>query len=316
MPTQYSIQFINASQMSKSFLCYQEDPNIGVPDVVSLAWFAKMAHPNTKVVFKWNIDYSFVWSETGNLSPGVTFLASETQEADPAGTGGPNQIAFNYNAGAYQFGPSSSTGAPGSLTINTGGGFPYAGASVGIGMSNSPSFAVPAAPNFNYMFTPHPEYWIAFGTFDEGEVLDITAISTKAKVVFPPNVYSMTATYTASGKWSIQPTSQVNALIAEGGLVDYLNNRRTPIAPSALGFTQLNDGGTTNSPKKESGVRIKGINGKTYSHSTKVTVYNKTTDKYAYQVMSDNTDVTLSPGGDGDYRVTNNSGAAIQYEWQ
>jgi rhizosphere induced protein len=317
MATQYSLTFINQSTLSHSFLCYQQDPNIGVPNVVSLAWFAKKAHPNAKIVFKWQIDYSFMWSETGVLTPGVQFVASEEVIADPQGLSGPNKIPFLSKDGAFLFGPPSVDGTLGSLTINNGPGFPADSASVGIAMSGSGTFAVPAAPLFNAIFTPHPQYWIAFGDFEEGEVLDITQISSKANVVFPPNVYAMTAIYGADGRWTIKRTSEVNALLSDSGLVAYLSDRTNRPALALGKGASLPNGQSTTSPKKVKGVTLKGVSGATYSATSKVTVYNKTEDSYEYQIMTDQTDVTLDPGttGVGEYRVTNNSGGTITYEW-
>ncbi len=79
---EYTISFINNSTDTRSFLCYQKDPDIGVPNAVSLAWFAKTTRPNTHVDFSWKINYSFIWSETGLLKPGVRFVASERVDAD------------------------------------------------------------------------------------------------------------------------------------------------------------------------------------------------------------------------------------------
>ncbi|MEW6122379.1 MAG: protein rhiA [Pseudomonadota bacterium] len=206
--TKYTLRFINNSSATRSFLCYQQDPNIGVPDVVSLAWFAKQARPGTVVDFAWTIDYSFVWSQTGVLTPGVTFIASQSVPADPAGV---NKIQFDYVDGAYGFEQPATGGSAGSLTINTSAGFPANQAAIGIGMSGSGTFAVQAYPNDNAIFTPHPQYWVAFGNFLPGQVLDITNISNPANVAFPANVYAMVATLNSDFTWTIQPLGQANA---------------------------------------------------------------------------------------------------------
>ncbi|TCT01081.1 protein rhiA [Aquabacter spiritensis] len=206
--TQYTLRFINNSSATRSFLTYQQDPNIGVPDVVSLAWFAKQARPGTVIDFKWTIDYSFVWSETGELKPGVTFIASQVVPADPAGV---NKIQFDYVSGAYGFEAPTTGGSPGSLTINTASGFPPNQASIGIGMSGAGTFAVQAYPNDNAIFTPHPQYWVAFGNFLPGQVLDTTTINNPANVAFPVNVYAMVATLNSDFSWTVAPLSASNA---------------------------------------------------------------------------------------------------------
>jgi len=82
-------------------------------------------------------------------------------------------------------------------------------------MSGSGTFVVQAQPNMNAIFTFHPEYWITFGNFKEGEVLDITQITNKAQITFPPNIYSMAAILNQDNTWTIKPTSQVNAEFLE-----------------------------------------------------------------------------------------------------
>lgn len=217
--TNYTLTFHNSSKLSRSFLCYQKDPDLGVPGVVSLAWWAKFAHPDTQIDFEWTIDYTMLWSEMGDLRPGVHFTASQKLAADPSGKSGPNLVELDYEDGGFTFGTPSNAGTAGSLTINTGPGFAAGAASVAIGMSGSGTFAVPAAPQDHVLFTPHPEYWVAFGSFNQGDVLDITQISNSAKVVFPPNVYAMTAIYDEAGNWSIVPTKQVNAAVAYARLL-------------------------------------------------------------------------------------------------
>ncbi len=206
--TQYTLRFVNNSSATRSFLCYQQDPNIGVPNVVSLAWFAKQSRPGTVVDFTWTIDYSFVWSETGVLTPGVAFIASQVVPADPKGV---NKILFDYVGGAYGFEPPTTGGNPGSLTINTAAGFPPNQAAIGIGMSGAGTFAVQAYPNDNAIFTPHPQYWVAFGNYMPGQVLDITNINNPANVAFPTNVYAMVATLNSDFSWTVQPLHAANA---------------------------------------------------------------------------------------------------------
>jgi hypothetical protein len=204
----YTLVFVNNSTQTANACVYQKDPDTTNPNVMSLAWFAKPAAPSTKLQFGWSVDYSFVWSETGQLQPGVLFSASQTWPADLSLS---NQVQFADIGGAYTF-QNQTAGTPGSLTILETNSLPADQASVGIGMSNSGTFVVQAQPNMTAIFTPHPEYWITFGNITQGEVLDITTItSTSAKIEFPPNIFSMTATLSAGNTWSVAPTSQVNA---------------------------------------------------------------------------------------------------------
>ena len=82
MTTNYSVDFINNSVNAGDVCIYQTQPDIGVYNVMSLAWIAKKAASHSEIKFTWGIDYSFVWSETGELKPGVIFDASQVVDAD------------------------------------------------------------------------------------------------------------------------------------------------------------------------------------------------------------------------------------------
>jgi hypothetical protein len=205
----YTLVFVNNSSQTGDACVYQQGPNLTDPKVMSLAWFSKRAFPTTRLRFNWNIDYSFMWSETGHLQPGVLFSASQTWPADLSTM---NQVQFANDRGAYTFLNQTAGPNQGSLTIKENSTIPANQASVGIGMSGSGTFVVQAQPNMNAIFTPHPEYWITFGDFIQGEVLDITTVtSSSAKIEFPVNVFSMTATLRADNTWSVMPTSAANA---------------------------------------------------------------------------------------------------------
>ncbi len=200
MSTKYSINFENNSTNYGKACIYQADPQMG-PYVMSLAWFAKPAHPTTSIRFEWNLDYSFVWAETGELVPGVVFEASQAWEADLLGK---NLVTFTMDKDAYTFTDLTKGENKGVLQIIQDSSIPLKHASVGIGMSGAGTFAVQAQPNLNLDFTPHPEYWITFGDYESGEVLDITQITNKAKIEFAPGVYSMDAILNEDNTWTIR----------------------------------------------------------------------------------------------------------------
>jgi hypothetical protein len=206
---QYTLIFVNNSSQQGDACVYQQDPNIG-PDVMSLSWFSKTAAPTTKIQFQWSIQYNFVWSQTGVLTPGVIFAASQTWDADLSTT---NKVTLNSNGGAYSFQNQTAGPAPGNLYISETGTV-AANAAVGVGMSGFGTFVVQTQPNWNLVFTPHPEYWITFGTYTQGEVMDITSVNNPAQIKFPANIYSMTAILNADNTWTIQSTSAVNAQFA------------------------------------------------------------------------------------------------------
>ncbi len=203
MSTQYTLKVTNNSSQYQDFCVYQKPIDLGVPNALSLAWLVAPAWPGTTVVFQWTLDYSFMWSQTGSLKPGVTFAAQQTLPADPESLTS-NQIQFDYRNGAFTFVPGSAAGTPrlGSLYIRELSGIPSNTATVGIGMSNSGTFAVPAQPNTNLVFTPHPEYWLTAGTLTPGQLLDIEEITNEVSVPFD-GTFSMHAVFDAQNNWSV-----------------------------------------------------------------------------------------------------------------
>ena len=196
----YTLKFENHSKNLGDVCIYQTDPKFDQDEnVMSLAWFTKRTHPETKVDFKWGGNYSFVWSETGELKPGVIFEASQVVEADLENT---NKAVFDYIQNAFLI-KNEDGGKAGCLQISESSNIPFDTASVGIGMSGAGTFVKRAQPNMNLEFTPHPEYWITFGNFVKGEVLDIGEITNKQKIDFPANQYSLTVILQEDNTWKI-----------------------------------------------------------------------------------------------------------------
>ncbi len=202
----YSVIFINNSNQSGSACLFQRPQD--VPNAFPVAWFAKFSNPATTIRFQWTLDYSFVWAETGSLMPGVMFQPAQLWEADPNGN---NTVTFTYN-GFYTFQDLQRGSNPGTLLIKTTGMIPMRQASIGIGMSGSAICATQAQPNWNNMFPARPDYWITFGNYQQGEVLDPNRIPNAMQINFPAGVYAMTATLNADMSWTIRPSSMSNEL--------------------------------------------------------------------------------------------------------
>jgi rhizosphere induced protein len=220
----YTLTFINNSANNWDFCCFQEDPNISTQDVKSLAWFAFPVAPTTSVSFSWTINYQFVWSQLGNLAAGVKFSARQKWDADLTRQNG---VDFTRKPNkAFTFENQSSFGNPGTLYINQDGTIPADTAAVGINMgiagappgAGSGTFVVAAQPNITASFTPHPVYWVTFGQYTPGQVLDTQQITKKAKVAFPVNTYDMYAILGQNNEWTITSQQALNAaFLASGG---------------------------------------------------------------------------------------------------
>jgi hypothetical protein len=196
----YSLTFINNSTNSGNACIYQTDPDLG-PDVMSLAWFAKPTHPTTEETFSWQIDYGFIWDETGELVPGVVFDASQVWPADLTQA---NKISFSLINEAYTFSNLTKGSMQGVLEIDEDSTIPLKRASVGISMAGAGTFAKQAQPNMTLFFEPHPEYWITFGNFESGEVLNMTELTSKQKIEFDPGVFDKIVILNKDNTWTVK----------------------------------------------------------------------------------------------------------------
>ena len=61
-------------------------------------------------------------------------------------------------------------------------------------MSGAPVYVAQALPNAATTFKTDTHYWIAFGRFMLGEVLDMEKIPLKAELSFPSGFFSLKAT--------------------------------------------------------------------------------------------------------------------------
>ena len=195
----YTLSFINNSSMSGTVCIYQKPVDIGVPNAMSLAWLTYDCTPDTEVDLTWAIDYSFVWSKTGVLKPGVMFKATQKKQADLDRN---NKITFTNTEHGLTF-KDQTDGPNGTLWIDQDRTIAVNTASVGIGMSGEGIFAVQAQPNIHLGFTPHPNYWITFGDFEKGLVLDTQQITDPANIKFPYGVYQMYAILGPDNRWTI-----------------------------------------------------------------------------------------------------------------
>ena len=204
--TEYVLHIENQSTNFFDFAVFQRVPDTTVRDVFSLAWFAKPAYPTTTLTFTWEIDYSFVWDETGRLEEGVVFDASQSWKADPSDPA-LNKVGLDHIDGAFTFDRETGAAANG-LYIKQGPHIPMNTASVGIGMSGRGTYAVQAQPNLELKFEPHPNYWVAAGNFVEGQVLDMETVTNVAEVPYANNFFEMTATLQADNSWNVRPTGR------------------------------------------------------------------------------------------------------------
>jgi hypothetical protein len=200
----YTLTFINNSINPGAVCLYQKPVDMKQFDVESLAWLTYSCNPNVEVDLSWSADYNFVWSKTGILKPGVKFKAAETVAAD---LNEKNSIVLDQNDFGYLFAQTScrdaTTTPNGSLRIFESANISMNDVAVGIAMSGSGVFVKQGQPNLSLSFTPHPNYWITFGDFEQGEVLDIEVLTNSQEITFEPGIYTMYAILNIDNTWTI-----------------------------------------------------------------------------------------------------------------
>jgi rhizosphere induced protein len=211
-PTKYYLWVDNQTDNEWDMCVYQEDPDLGVPNVMSLAWFVEPCGPHSQQEFSWEVKYSYIWCETGQLRPGVSFANSQHWPADPSRVGvstkdkGGNQVGFAHTGKTYGFKSTPMRGRPqeGVLYITEDSSVPLGRqASVGIGMGGAGTFAVQSEPNLTLAFEPHPIYYVTAGQFSQSEVIDIGAITSAQDFQYPQGMYNAYATLAPDNTWSI-----------------------------------------------------------------------------------------------------------------
>lgn len=199
MTTPLHLTLINNSGKPGSLVVFQQ-PN---PSPNAIAWLSKYAYPGTSVDFSWDpTSWCFVWSGSGRLSPGVVF---DVAQVVPASFANADIAPFSYDPAnrTFFFGATQAGGQPGTLQIRQDSSVPVNGAAVGIGMAGKAVYLVESQPNISLAFTPHSSYWVGFATnVQQGEYIEVSTL-TVAEVVFPPNVYAMTAAIDDKGHWTI-----------------------------------------------------------------------------------------------------------------
>lgn len=208
--TTYRLRVTNDSNAFEQFAVYQNDPDLSVSDVMSLAWFVKGAHPRQTVVFEWAEDYSLTLiTET---SPGHVSQSVPVDPYNPAR----QQVQLGYTAGALTLRPGPVVPDPrfGSIYLGELGDVPDQGPEVvGLAIAGRPAYALPPAPNKDVVFTPKlgANYWLTAGTFSPGLAMDIEQIVAPAAIDFSSGVLDLTAVLGPDNTWTVAPTTTADA---------------------------------------------------------------------------------------------------------
>lgn len=190
----YSINFSNESAANTNFVIFQEYQG-DQQNLHSLAWKTRSVGPGQEGSFDWTQEYNFVWSETGQLKPGVKFAARQSVPTDPNGR---NEISFGVYSGKGNFSQLSQGIYKKWFFIKEEASVPLGEYAVGIGMFEKAACVAQAAPNLILELSAGPKYYVTTGPYTDGEVLDTSGIH-KVLLDFPPFGGSINVTLQENG---------------------------------------------------------------------------------------------------------------------
>ncbi len=211
---QYTMTFINNSNNSWNFCCYQ---NVGA---LAAAWYvSQVVHPTTSIRFQWTIDYGLSWSQSGAISPGIVYFPAQNWSVTPM----LNTVTLTKLGGSYTF-QDLRQQAPQTAFMIVQDGTIVAQDGIGIGISmqitESSSggaglntfYAQSAQPNVTLQFDVTPNYSVVFAqAIQPGQILDVATLTNTVEVTYAPGVYSMVVNLNAQNQWSVGTTADINA---------------------------------------------------------------------------------------------------------
>lgn len=211
MTQTYRLEMLNNSDNSYDFCVYQRSADTTLEPVDSVAWSVYSLAPTVKGSLMWSPDLEFVWGPAGVVAPGVIFEASQRWPGSPTGQ---NVVTLQKNAGgALTFADLGAGGKQGAMTIETRQDVPPQDIAIGLNMTittehshtaASAALIAQAHPGQRAVFAPPGSYWLTFGSFKTGEILSNTKMAHSVQLVFPTNVYELSATLNRDETWTVK----------------------------------------------------------------------------------------------------------------
>jgi rhizosphere induced protein len=201
----YSLKCINQSVVPWYFYIYQRTPNQADNNIYSLVWMTSpyKLTPQSYIAFKWSVDYSFFWFDTGKIQPGAVPTAGGIQ---PASLPSANSVSFNIQNDAPQFSTPVKDASPNQFSILQGANIPNAAFSTGIGTSGFGTLIQQAYMNTGQTFGTNSVFWVAakMDYVQPTQILSQNDSLNSASFAFPLNIYTLTATLKQDNTWSVQ----------------------------------------------------------------------------------------------------------------
>ena len=201
---QYSLKCVNNSENSWYFYIYQRMSNQSDNDIYSLVWMSSPYKIGLQsfITFKWSLNDSFWWFNTGNLQEQVIPKSGGSVSASLTSS---NSTTFNTDNNTPQFSTPVSGTPSNEFLIMGGDNIPNFTFSTGIGMSDFATYIKQTYANTSQEFGSNTTFWVAATTSQKlvTETLNQTNISNTEIFSFPLNTYSLTASFGEDNLWTI-----------------------------------------------------------------------------------------------------------------
>lgn len=198
-PARRKLQVTNESA-SAGTVCIFQTLRKPLPDPLTLAWMTKAMAPASRALFDWEERFELHWRER---EPAIT--SWQSLAVDPDGT---NDVTLTYDRrrGFYAFRNAVTGPKPGKLYLRQGGDIPLRRAQIGLGMDGRALQFVDAQPNVTFVVRTAVRYWIAFGSFTEGEAIDLATLrGSIAELPFSGGIRALEAVFRSDHHWQIRP---------------------------------------------------------------------------------------------------------------
>ncbi len=192
-------------------LCVYQTLSQQKGDFHSVVCFSARCHPQTRSTFEWSGALRFVWAHMDDVRPGAICRAAQDWPCDSADRE-TNGVALIREHGAYRFDRAARETPPGSLAIHTDGTVPNGRVAVGLGLPLRedgrlhclPSLVTSVAPNFTHILEPSINFWITFGDYETGEIIDPALVNNPFPIVFPADARMVRAVLNERNEWHIE----------------------------------------------------------------------------------------------------------------
>jgi hypothetical protein len=204
---QYSLKCINQSTTSWYFYIYQRAPGQSDNDIYSLVWMTSPYKIGllSFITFKWSVDYSFFWLNTGKMEAGIVPYSGGYT---PASLSTANSTTFDIKDDTPQLSGSVQGPSPEEFSIIQSGNVPNAIFSTGIGMSGFTTFIQQSYANTSQAFRSDASIYIAAATqpMQAMQVISQGSIPNSIAITFPLNICDLTAILGEDNLWTVSVT--------------------------------------------------------------------------------------------------------------